>query len=505
MAACVDELLVVQRLRPVRVGVALGLLVTVEFFVSSELLLIVIVSGIVAGVLLVGYAAVHGPRRPPPEERAGRRWAWERPSSWLGGAARRTRCGSSSPVRPTWAGRSGRPTCPATWATPWATSGTTSACGARSRPRSWPRRHRSSAATGDRQHRHRPIWVWGCSWSWWSGRSGGAGTGGSGASGPWPSRPGRSASVWAPGGGVPWSVFYHLPLFSNVVQYRFAAVVVLCASVHAGHHRGPHPHGGLGPASPQPAVPSGRVAPTERGWRRWRRWRRRRWRWWPWSRWRRCWRPMSPLVRPTGGRADLVPTHGPPSGEGPGARSPIPSPPPTPSPPSRGRPSTGCPTPWPEGAVRAGTVARAGADAPGFAVLRDASVPLLAQPVPTASTLAEVRKAMHDWGVTTVVVPDDTGLPEYQTARGDRVTAWPSSPPCSGRSPRTRTGPGSGRMWVVRRSRHRSPPPNSMPASGPVAGGGNDADAGGEVRRPALRGGVRRQTGDRAGHGVMSR
>ena len=66
----------------------------------------------------------------------------------------------------------------------------------------------------------------------------------------------------------------------------------------------------------------------------------------------------------------------------------------------------------------AGTVARAGADRVGFSVLRAASVPLLPAPTLSASNLEAVREAMRNWGVTMVVVPDDAGLPAYQTARG---------------------------------------------------------------------------------------
>ena len=57
MVACVDELFVRQRARPVRVGLALGLLVAVELFVSAEMVLIVAVAGAVAVAMLVVYAA----------------------------------------------------------------------------------------------------------------------------------------------------------------------------------------------------------------------------------------------------------------------------------------------------------------------------------------------------------------------------------------------------------------------------------------------------------------
>ena len=44
MVACVDELYIRQRVGRCRVGVALAVLVTVEFFVSTEMVLIVAVS-----------------------------------------------------------------------------------------------------------------------------------------------------------------------------------------------------------------------------------------------------------------------------------------------------------------------------------------------------------------------------------------------------------------------------------------------------------------------------
>ena len=81
-----------------------------------------------------------------------------------------------------------------------------------------------------------------------------------------------------------------------------------------------------------------------------------------------------------------------------------------------------------------GTAARAGANAPGFDVLTMASVPLGPAPVPTAKDLRAVREAMGNWGVTMVVVPDDTGLPAFETGRGTSFgvaffTAVLGSPP----------------------------------------------------------------------------
>src|SRR5205807_1640490 len=58
IVACLDELFVRQRRRPVPVGVALGLLVTVEFFLSTELLVIAAICGAVAMVMIGAYAAI---------------------------------------------------------------------------------------------------------------------------------------------------------------------------------------------------------------------------------------------------------------------------------------------------------------------------------------------------------------------------------------------------------------------------------------------------------------
>jgi len=58
MLACVDELLVRQRRRPELVGVALAALAVVEFFVSTELLVIAVIGMVIGVVLLVAYRAV---------------------------------------------------------------------------------------------------------------------------------------------------------------------------------------------------------------------------------------------------------------------------------------------------------------------------------------------------------------------------------------------------------------------------------------------------------------
>jgi len=63
------------------------------------------------------------------------------------------------------------------------------------------------------------------------------------------------------------------------------------------------------------------------------------------------------------------------------------------------------------------TPSRAGPEAPGFAILSSASVPLSPAPMPSAGNLAAIRQALAGWGVTTVVVPDQPALPTYERGR----------------------------------------------------------------------------------------
>ena len=60
---------------------------------------------------------------------------------------------------------------------------------------------------------------------------------------------------------------------------------------------------------------------------------------------------------------------------------------------------------------------RAGPEAPGFDVLTRASVPLGPAPSATAANLTAIRSALTGWGVTTVVVPDQPALPSYDRGR----------------------------------------------------------------------------------------
>jgi len=64
-----------------------------------------------------------------------------------------------------------------------------------------------------------------------------------------------------------------------------------------------------------------------------------------------------------------------------------------------------------------GQPSRAGAARPGFEVLSAASLPLGPAPDPTSAATADVRRALALWRVTTVVVPDQPDLPRYEQGR----------------------------------------------------------------------------------------
>ena len=57
VVACLDELLIRQRSRPIVTGIVLGLLVTLQFFLSTEVLLVTAIMGVVGLVLVLGYAS----------------------------------------------------------------------------------------------------------------------------------------------------------------------------------------------------------------------------------------------------------------------------------------------------------------------------------------------------------------------------------------------------------------------------------------------------------------
>jgi hypothetical protein len=58
IVGCLDELLVTRRRRPVAVGALLGLLVTIEFFLSTEVLAIIVICALIGVAGLAAYAAL---------------------------------------------------------------------------------------------------------------------------------------------------------------------------------------------------------------------------------------------------------------------------------------------------------------------------------------------------------------------------------------------------------------------------------------------------------------
>jgi hypothetical protein len=76
--------------------------------------------------------------------------------------------------------------------------------------------------------------------------------------------------------------------------------------------------------------------------------------------------------------------------------------------------------PWAQagGGGPQGQASRAGAARPGFEVLSAASLPLGPAPSASRTNLAAVRDTLALWRVTTMVVPDQPGLPVYEQGRG---------------------------------------------------------------------------------------
>ena len=81
MVACLDEIVITQRRRPALTGVLLGLLLTVQFFLSTELLVIIAMAGAFGLVLVTAYAAWRRPR-PCASMPASPSSVWRRRHSW---------------------------------------------------------------------------------------------------------------------------------------------------------------------------------------------------------------------------------------------------------------------------------------------------------------------------------------------------------------------------------------------------------------------------------------
>jgi len=461
MVACFDELYVRQRVRPARVGAALAVLVTVEFFVSTEMVLIASVSALMATIMLAGYAGLR--------HRGELRRRTRHALVGIGAAVALILVLLAYPVWFVLAGPahlSGM-----VWSTNvpgnlgnsignlWSTQGQWG-------PISSGVLAREAAALGGYRGAPTPsasylgpgmilVIAAGTLWRrsdrrlWFFGSLG------------------ILTAVFSlrVGGGRwgPWAVVTHLPFFDDVVQSRFAAVFGLCAAAmtaiivdrsrsdairwltptgfahRPGAERRPPPTAGRWtrrvPAGVAVAVSLVALVPVTV-----------------------ALAPNLPLaVQPvTVPRWFVTAADHLPSGRVlltyPFATA-----------------DSQSSIPWQAiGGMRyqmaggggpAGTVARSGADRVGFSVLRDASVPLLPAPDPSASNLEAVREAMRNWGVTTVVVPDDAGLPAYQTARGTGFgvaffTAVLGSEPAY-----------QDHAWVWSDARHSPPPVDITPSN----------------------------------------
>ncbi len=232
MVGCIDEILVRQRVRPAKVGIVLAALATAQFFVSSEMLLIAAVTGVVAAVALAAYWAV----RDLPTMRR------QLPYAWRAGAIAMATSGALLAL-PAWYFLAGpghlhgalwSTSIPGdlgnVWGNFWSHTGhwgpVTSAQLARAAPTlggyaGAPLPSPSFLGVG-------LIVIVGIGITWW--------------------RSDRrlwlfgtvalvaavlSLRVGARRTGA-WSLFVHLPVFDNVVQSRFAGAVDLCAAVMIG-------------------------------------------------------------------------------------------------------------------------------------------------------------------------------------------------------------------------------------------------------------------------------
>ena len=432
MVACLDELLIRQRRRPVLIGVALAVLVAVEFLVSTEAVLILAVSGVAAVALLTGYAALRHP-----DELVRR---WRHALIGLGSALAASAVLLAYPV---WFFVAG----------PAHLDGMV-----------W-----STNVPGNLGNTVTNLWSQVGQWGPVSSRFLAGETsllgGYRGPALPAASYLGPGllavivvgALVWISdrrlwffgslgvvtivislraGGGQwgPWALVDHLPLFDNVVQSRLDAVFGLCAAVMLaivvdrtrssvlGRTRSSEPTG-EGSSEPTDTVPSGNapIAPAGR------------------SRAARWGSAAVALVVAAVAIVPIVDTLGP--------NLPLHTQPVTvprwfltagehltPHQVVLTYPFTSADSqsslPWQAiggmhftmagGGGPSGTAARAGAARAGFLVLDEASVPLGPPPVLSGIHLDAVRNALRRWGVTMVVVPVDTGLTAFQQGRGTR-------------------------------------------------------------------------------------
>ncbi len=427
VAACLDELLIRQRRRAALVGAALALLVVVEVFVSIEMALLAVLTAVVAVILVIGLAAV--------AERDALRLRFRHAATGLLSAVLVAGVLLAYPV---WFFTSG----PAHLSGSVWTSNVPGSLG------------NTIGNLWD------PVGHYGSISSTFLSAEARALGGFAGTAGPSPSYLGwgllavlaiglvlwrSDRRLWLLGSlgvvtlvlslqvgphrfGV-WSLFYHLPILLNVVQYRFAGIFVLCAAAMLGvildrcHSsvldlltarrssamaatavRGSAPrHGrrqaGSGGASAIAAVVAAAMAAVA----------------------------LVPEVHvlapnlPVAMRPVTVPRWFSTAARRLPARTVLATYPFATADSQSAIPwqaISGLPYQMAGGGGPAGTVPRAGADKVGFEVLNQASVTTLAPPTLDHANLSAVRQALRDWQVTTVVVPGDTGLLTFQTGRG---------------------------------------------------------------------------------------
>ena len=98
-----------------------------------------------------------------------------------------------------------------------------------------------------------------------------------------------------------------------------------------------------------------------------------------------------------------------------------------------------------------GSPAYAGRAEPGLQVLSTLSLDIGTSPVPADKQVGVVRAALDEWGVTTVAVPDPAGLPRYeQVANLDQVVAFMTA--ATGEAPVDQEG-----TWVWNGVSHAPP------------------------------------------------
>jgi dolichyl-phosphate beta-glucosyltransferase len=411
MVACFDELYVRQRARPARLGAALAVLVVVEFFVSTEMVLIVSVSAVVATVLMAAYAAVCRGDHLRPRLRYA-----------LTGLGVALALGAVLLAYPVWFFVAGPAHLGGTvWSTDvpgnlgntitnlWSHIGQWGPISSRTLADAAPELggYRGPASPSPSYlgpgllvvlvagtvvwHRDRRLWLFGSLGLITLALSLRVGSG-----------------RWGP-----WSVVYHLPFFDDVIQSRFAAVFGLCAAAMAAIIVDRSRSG------VQAWYSRRQVSGEERGQRA---------------------GPVAMAAAAVVAAVALVPVVVALAPNLPLTLQPVTVPrwfetAATRLPPGQVLATYPFPTansqaaiPWQAiggmhfqmagGGGPAGTVARAGTHRVAFGVLEAASVPLLATPALSAPNLAAVRGALHDWGVTMVVVPDGSGLPVFETGRG---------------------------------------------------------------------------------------